>query len=287
MAVFSRLLPTIASAYVGQAIFAAIFVPQQNEKFYDFCGAIGWATTTVLSLYYPSLKAKFWDGLPGPLPPPMSFAPRQVLLSAAIGLWTLRLGSFLTMRAMKAGGDSRFDEIKKRPAKFTFFWIAQATWITLVGLPVFLVNALPKQAHTPLGPRDYLALALYASSFLVEVTADNQKTAWRKAKANKLHDEQFISSGLWAISRHPNYVGEVGIWAGIWLLSTGSLQTAAYPCGTVALAALSPLFTLYLLRCVSGVPPLERAGNMKFGTNPKWQQYKNSVPIFWPWGSTK
>jgi hypothetical protein len=29
---------------------------------------------------------------------------------------------------------------------------------------------------------------------------------WRKAKNNKQHDEQFISSGLWSISRHPKYV---------------------------------------------------------------------------------
>jgi len=55
---------------------------------------------------------------------------------------------------------------------------------------------------------------------------------------------------------------------------------------------------------VSGVPPLERAGDKKFGDDPKYQAYKrhvagycfrdlyfdaphSSVPVFWPWGSTK
>jgi len=33
-----------------------------------------------------------------------------------------------------------------------------ATWITLVGLPVYLVNALPARAHPALGGVDYLAL---------------------------------------------------------------------------------------------------------------------------------
>ncbi len=32
-------------------------------------------------------------------------------------------------RAIKAGGDSRFDEIKKQPMKFTYFWMAQGLYM--------------------------------------------------------------------------------------------------------------------------------------------------------------
>lgn len=88
---------TTRFAHGGSTVFAAIFVPQQNEKFYDLGGAIGWMSSTAISLYYPSLKAKFWDGVPGALPRLSSFAPRQILLTAAVGLWSLRLGSFLAM----------------------------------------------------------------------------------------------------------------------------------------------------------------------------------------------
>ncbi|PPR03077.1 hypothetical protein CVT24_012390 [Panaeolus cyanescens] len=286
MPLFSRLLPTFISAYAAQAFFALLWVPQQEDRFYDLCGSIGWLSTAALSLYYPSLKAKFWDGLPVSLPAITSFAPRQILLTAALGIWSARLGVYLASRAIKAGGDSRFDVIKTQPGRFTYFWMAQATWVSLVGLPVYLVNALPKSVHPPLGTRDYFALGLFASSFLLEAVADYQKASWRRAKDRKQHDEAFISSGLWSISRHPNYVGEVGIWTGIWALSTTSLQTAAYPTGAVALAALSPLFAWFLLRKVSGVPPLERQGNQRFANNVKYQQYKNTVPIFWPWGPT-
>lgn len=79
----------------GSVVFALVFVPQQNDKFYDLGGAVGWLSSTAISLYYPSVKAKFWDGTPGALPRLTSFAPRQVLLSAAVGLWSLRLGTFL------------------------------------------------------------------------------------------------------------------------------------------------------------------------------------------------
>jgi hypothetical protein len=47
-----------------------------------------------------------------------------------------------------------------------------------------------------------------------------------------------------------SYVGEVGIWTGIWTLSSASLQTIHYPRGTIVLAAMSPLFTYFLLRYV-------------------------------------
>lgn len=43
---------------------------------------------------------------------------------------------------MKAGGDSRFDEVKHKPAVFAGFWMAQATWVMLVGLPVYMVGVL-------------------------------------------------------------------------------------------------------------------------------------------------
>jgi steroid 5-alpha reductase family enzyme len=73
----------------------------------------------------------------------------------------------------------------------------------LVGLPVWLVNTLPPSLSPALGPRDYLAAGLFACSFLFEVVADGQKAAWKRAKDKKQHDEKFITSGLWSVSRHP------------------------------------------------------------------------------------
>lgn len=138
-------------------------------------------------------------------------------------------------------GDSRFDEVKHNPAKFTAFWMAQgtstifviesllwclhtATWILVVGLPVYLVstvckkslwiisqslvveyksNILPAGLHPPLGIRDYASIGLFAGSLLFEVIADRQKSVWREAKDTNQHNEKFIKSGLWSISRHP------------------------------------------------------------------------------------
>ncbi|KAF5353820.1 hypothetical protein D9758_010576 [Tetrapyrgos nigripes] len=284
--ILSKLLPPLATAFGVQTLFAIIFVPQQNEKYFDLCGAAGYLSTTFVSLYYPTLRASFSTGKLLPLPPLSSFAPRQLLLTVALGVWAVRLGAFLGQRAIKAGGDSRFDELKKQPLTFTSYWMIQAIWTFLVGLPVYLSNIAPASVHPPLGPRDYAAFGLFATSFLFENVADYQKSTWRRSKELKQHDEKFISTGLWGVSRHPNYVGEVGIWTGIWALSTTALQTHHFPRGTVALAGVaSPLFTYLLLTNVSGVPLLEKAGDKKFGTDPKWQKYKRTVPVFFPWGS--
>lgn len=153
--------PSILIPYAATGL-ALIFVPQANEMFYDLGGAAGFLSTTFISLYYPSLKAKFWDRNAAAVVPTLrDFPSRQLIISAMLGMWSVRLGSFLVQRAIRAGGDSRFDEVKHQPAKFTAFWMAQgkditydvkhvelfvsclnytATWIFLVGLPVYLVN---------------------------------------------------------------------------------------------------------------------------------------------------
>jgi hypothetical protein len=85
-------------------VFAAIFVPQANEKYFDLCGALGFLSTTAISLYYPFLKEKFWEGVPILLPSLSAFAPRQILLSAAVYVWSIRLGSFLVYVSLRKFG---------------------------------------------------------------------------------------------------------------------------------------------------------------------------------------
>jgi steroid 5-alpha reductase family enzyme len=81
--------------------------------------------------------------------------------------------------------------------------MAQATWVFLVGLPVYLVNTLPASQHPPLGLKDYIALGIFGAGFIFECLADYQKTKWRNQKGRKLHDEKWIERGVWGLSRHP------------------------------------------------------------------------------------
>src|SRR5579863_4712680 len=80
---------------ISLAVLAAIFVPQANEKWCDLGGSLGFLSTTFISLYYPTLKARYWHGVNVSFPPLASFAPRQLLLTSALTVWTVRHGSFL------------------------------------------------------------------------------------------------------------------------------------------------------------------------------------------------
>ncbi|EJD44379.1 DUF1295-domain-containing protein [Auricularia subglabra TFB-10046 SS5] len=285
MVVFSRLLPAIATTYGLQALFAAIFIPLRTERFYDLCGSIGFLSAAGVSLYGPVLKAKFWDRIPGIIIPAFNttkFAPRQLIMTAGLALWATRLGSYLLTRAVKHNGDSRFEHIRSNPLRFAFSWFMQANWVMIVGLPVYLINVLPKTQHAPLSRIDKAGLLLAAASFVLEVTADLQKANWRAAKDTGKHSEKFISSGLWGLSRHPNYAAEIGIWTGMFIASYQTLRRS-YPASAAVSALGSPLLTYALLRYLSGVPPLERAAERRFGDDPAWKKYKSQVPDLWPW----
>ncbi|KAK1227678.1 hypothetical protein PQX77_009303 [Marasmius sp. AFHP31] len=274
MAIFSKLIPPLATSLTVQAIFASIFVPLQDDRCYDLGGTIGFLTTTFVSVYYPTLRASFEAGKLLPLPSLSNLAPRQLLLTSSLAFWTSRLGLFLFQRALQSGGDSRFDRIKRRPARFTTSWMIQGVWTFLVGMPVYLSNAVPPRLHPALSFRDYLGFGIFAGSFLLEALADYQKSKWKREKNLKKHSERFIKTGVWSISRHPNYLGEIGIWTGLWLLSTRGLQASGSPRAAAAVSAISPLFTYFILNKVSGIPLIENANNKKFANDPEWLRYK-------------
>ncbi|KAM0746078.1 DUF1295-domain-containing protein [Meredithblackwellia eburnea MCA 4105] len=264
---------TIATAFGIQAACAAVAIPLQTEKFYDLSGAATFISCTLVSLYYPHLRAK------APLPNILTFHPRQLVMSGFAVLWAGRLGSFLFQRIHKAGSDTRFDEIKKKPASFAGAWFLQGVWVSLTALPVYAVNAIPRSAQPALGPRDALAAALWLGAFGFEVVADRQKSAWRAKKDKKEHEEKFITSGLWSISRHPNYVGEVSLWgaqffAAYSTLSQPSIAGSLFPRWMALATVASPVLEYALIRFVSGVPLLEKSGDEKFGNDPKWKEYK-------------
>lgn len=94
------------------------------------------------------------------------------------------------------------------------------------------------------------------------MSADRQKAAWVAAKARKKHSEDFLATGLWARSRHPNYVGETILWGGVAVLAgvggrlAGAVGKRFYGGASAGamMAAVSPLFTYFLLTKVCSYP---------------------------------
>ena len=103
--------------------------------------------------------------------------------------------------------------------------------------------------------------------------ADEQKRIFRLEKNN---ESKFISSGLWSISRHPNYFGEIVLWIGISIISVSSLS------GFQHITLISPLFITLLLTKISGVNLLEDHADKKWGSLPEYIEYKKETSVLVP-----
>lgn len=143
-------------------------------------------------------------------PPPNCLPPKTwVNIIRYLSLTNLNMGynptsvaSYLYRRILKRGEDSRFRRVRDKPRRFIIFWQVQAVWVALMLAPVITVNAIPQSAFTHL-PRwtsvtDTVGFLLWTFGFVFECTADYQKSSWLAEKTDKVHDEQFITSGLFS-----------------------------------------------------------------------------------------
>ena len=245
------------AVFLAFAIQWIAFIPAyifQTEKFYDLTGSL----TYLLVIWYSlTLSSDQFTNLNG----------ANIVIVLLISLWAIRLGSFLFMRIHHDGEDKRFRSIKPSASQFFMTWTLQGLWVSLCSMCA--LTAISSTTGVVMNAFFYIGLALFTLGFVVEVIADKQKSAFRANKENK---DKFITSGLWAKSRHPNYFGEIVLWAGIAVMSFSSLQGLQY------LTLISPIFTYLLLVYVSGVRMLEARGDMKWGDNPDYQDYKKKTP---------
>ena len=233
------------------------FVPAyllQTERFYDLTGSVTYVAVTFVALTAG--------------PPPDA---RAILLTAMVVVWAVRLGSFLFRRISKEGADTRFDEIKPSFVRFFAAWTLQGVWVLFTAGAA--LAAISGGRSVPLGAWAFTGLALWLVGLGIEVVADAQKRRFRAEEANR---GRFISSGLWAWSRHPNYFGEILLWVGVALVALPTLEGARY------VTLLSPVFVILLLTRVSGIPLLERSADERWGGDPDYEAYKARTPILVP-----
>ena len=174
---------------------------------------------------------------------------------------------FLFLRIQKDGEDKRFGSIKPSATKFFMTWTIQATWVSICSLCA--LTGISSNSGVVINNLFFLGLTFFIVGFFIEVVADIQKTKFRKNPKNK---NNFITTGLWAYSRHPNYLGEISIWTGISIISFSSLSNLQY------VTLISPIFTYVLLVYVSGVNLLDESGNKKWGHLKGYKEYIQKTP---------
>lgn len=234
-----------------------VFVPSnaaQTEHYYDLTGSITYITLIVIAVVLS-------DDLDA----------RAVVVALMVLVWAARLGSFLFRRVKRDGRDGRFDKIKTDPLRFFMTWTLQALWVLLtLACALAIITGDERESF---GVFAIIGSLVWAAGFAVEVVADRQKSAFKQDPVN---EGRFITTGLWAWSRHPNYFGEIVLWIGIAIVALPVLS------GWRWVTLISPVFVVLLLTRISGVPLLERRGRKRWGDDPAYQRYVERTPVLLP-----
>lgn len=185
------------------AVFAFSFA-FRNSSLYDPY----WSVAPVaLALYWAAVA-------------PASAQPlRPIVALALVGAWGARLtASWWRGWPGLVHEDWRYRDLRARTGRA--YWAVSLFGIHLFPtVQTFLGSLALYPALTsarPLGTLDGLAAAVAAGAIALEAGADEELHRFRRSDPP---EGAVLQSGLWSLSRHPNYLGEIGFWWGLWLLA--------------------------------------------------------------------
>ena len=206
----------------------------------------------------------------------------QILLFVLINLWALRLGSYLLWRIMKIKVDHRFDKMRNSFWRFGLFWTLQAITVFLVALPTVFALSVSQTLVAVNNDWVWLFAILALASLIYEAVADISKFRFYNRRK---HPTEFIQTGLWKLSRHPNYFGEICFWyfmvAIYWFgfyFNQGMTTNSAWQ----LLWVLSPVYLMLTVNLLSGVPLLEIKAHHRMQNDPTYQNYLTVTPCVIP-----
>jgi steroid 5-alpha reductase family enzyme len=246
----------LVAAAAGMAALWAVHLRTRNAGLVD----VGWAGGTgVLGVFFAATS-------PG-------YVPRRVILALMVGLWSLRLTTYLLRdRILGKPEEGRYRTLRehwgeKANRKLFFFFQAQAVLALLFALPVLVASRHPLE-----GVRlwDGLALAVWIVGLGGIAMADRQLERFKREPANR---GKTCREGLWRYSRHPNYFFE---WIHWW-----SYAAAAAGAPFWWVAVLLPIVLLFFILKVTGIPPTEAQALASRGDD--YRRYQQTTSAFVPW----
>ena len=195
--------------------------------------------------------------------------PRATLIVTLVAIWALRLAGHITWRNWGEGEDYRYQKIRANNSPgfaFKSIYIVfglQAGLAAIISLPLLAAIGGTRS----MGALDVAAVLVWIVGFVFEALGDLQLAQFRSNPDNK---GRVLQSGLWSLTRHPNYFGDFCIWWGFYLfaLSAGGWWTI-----------FAPLLMSFLLLKVSGVAMLEKDIGER---RPEYAAYVRETNAFFP-----
>jgi steroid 5-alpha reductase family enzyme len=199
---------------------------------------------------------------------------RQVVVLVLVFIWAVRLtGNWAIGWHGFTQEDWRYVMLRENTDGRLPWWLVNFVGIQLVPTLVVFVGMLPLWPALGASTRsfnvlDVLAIVVTATAIVVETVADNQMRAFTRNPANR---GRTIDVGLWSRSRHPNYLGEISMWCGLWLFGLAADPTWWW---TVA----GPVVMVLLFETAS-IPMMEERSVQR---RPEYADYQRRVPRLLP-----
>jgi len=228
-------LRTVAVAYASAlvaALVAGLAAPAEHPLAVALTADLA-ATLAIFAWSFAFRNSSFYDAYWSVAPLPIALywtavgagavGARQALVLLAIATWGARL-TWNWARGWQGLGHEDWRYVDLRRTTGRAYWLV--SFVGLHVLPTFWVfgGMLPVYAAVgapgrPLGGLDALAALVTFGAIALEALADAQLHRFRASGAPP---GEFLRTGLWAWSRHPNYLGEMGFWWGLWLFGVAA-----------------------------------------------------------------
>lgn len=198
--------------------------------------------------------------------------PRQLAVHAVVWFWAFRLTTNWAVGWPGLGHeDWRYVDLKARwpVPKWVVYLVA------VEGVPTLFVwlgclSLIPALAmgDGSFGPLDALALFVGLASVAIELAADEQMRTFAETK----RPGDIMDRGLWRLSRHPNYFGEIGFWVSLWLFAVASAPSVWW-------VIVGPIAMIGLFLGAS-IPMLDERS---IARRPEYAEYARRTPALIPW----
>lgn len=218
-----------------------------------------------------------------------STAQRIQWSGAAVMAWSVKLAAFLFYRVLNTKYDARLDEQLSHPTSAAAFWFVSFLWGAVCSLPHGL-GTTSSLAGNPAALN--AGMALFGAGWVTETLADYQKWTFKQSKPGK-----FCDTGLWSVVQHPNWLGNLMLWSGIFVMNVpaliepsakdATLWQKAWGCRRVGLALLGPAFMwlLFDAQATGKILDDSRQANLKkygYGEDPTFTNYIDTTPLILP-----
>jgi steroid 5-alpha reductase family enzyme len=227
----TRALLVFIAAYVvvlAVAIAAAWLVPMRHPIHVALIGDLA-ATVAIFGFSWwfdnSSFYDPYWSVAPLPILVYWMLAPetietsvaRQACVLALVVWWGARL-TFNWWRGWSGLEHEDWRYVDKRREYGRGYWLISFLGIHLVPTLVVFAGCTPLYAVFAAGTHafnalDVAALAVTATAIAIESRADRQLLTFRRGDPDPT---EFLTAGLWSRCRHPNYLGEMGFWWGLY-----------------------------------------------------------------------